>query len=513
MTESHPAGELTLNYDLKPDWPPLAWVARCEQGNESVDVLHGPQLETRAGWFCEAIWDGAFDEGAFHQTGIVFGSGGRCEKGNTTFVSSCAPVDRLQVVAIDGTTYVSNSLVALHAICGLRPSLRHETYDDDFRQVVDGKTTHTIPTDGPPIKLVYVHNLCWDGREIHTVQKPPAGWSFKTFEEYRTFLANAVQQLTENLAAPDRTLPLSMMGTLSSGYDTTAVSALLAAQGLPEAITITSARGGASDTGHVAAKRLGIKLHAKSRGAWRQYAYPEIPFLAGDAKGEDIFLYSARDQLHGHVLFTGHPGGSIWGKSKDADRALYARGDRSGVSLTEFRLWSGFIHAPIPFLGFARKNEIFRISNSTAMQPWDVRSSYSRPIPRRIGEEAGVPRESFGQSKKAASVLFNEPDLSPWTLLTVMSYIDFGRWCWTKAGDRQFSLTRSNLVALWLRQVIFGTMARAGTSFLQALGEAQGWSVRIVDRLYRMAGDKEARKLLYPWAMSRAIARYDQTGR
>src|SRR5258708_10810292 len=40
------------------------------------------------------------------------------------------------------------------------------------------------------------------------------------------------------------------------------------------------------------------------------------------------------------------------------------------------------------------------------MAPWDVGGSYTRPICRRILEEAGVPRELFGMDKKAASVLF-----------------------------------------------------------------------------------------------------------
>jgi hypothetical protein len=40
------------------------------------------------------------------------------------------------------------------------------------------------------------------------------------------------------------------------------------------------------------------------------------------------------------------------------------------------------------------------------MAPWDV-PGYSKPIPRRIAEEAGIPRNVFGMSKQAASVLFD----------------------------------------------------------------------------------------------------------
>jgi len=45
------------------------------------------------------------------------------------------------------------------------------------------------------------------------------------------------------------------------------------------------------------------------------------------------------------------------------------------------------------------------------MMPYTLNNDYDRPIPRRIAEESGVPRELFGQEKKAASILlFLNPD-------------------------------------------------------------------------------------------------------
>ena len=35
------------------------------------------------------------------------------------------------------------------------------------------------------------------------------------------------------------------------------------------------------------------------------------------------------------------------------------------------------------------------------MRPWSIGGAYDRPIPRRIAEEAGVPRDLFGQNKMA----------------------------------------------------------------------------------------------------------------
>ena len=40
---------------------------------------------------------------------------------------------------------------------------------------------------------------------------------------------------------------------------------------------------------------------------------------------------------------------------------------------------------------------------SDAMRPWSIPGDYDRPIPRRILEEAGLPRTSFGIKKYASS--------------------------------------------------------------------------------------------------------------
>ena len=45
------------------------------------------------------------------------------------------------------------------------------------------------------------------------------------------------------------------------------------------------------------------------------------------------------------------------------------------------------------------------------MQPWSIGGTYDRPIARRIGEEAGVPREAFGQTKLATVVEVMPPYL------------------------------------------------------------------------------------------------------
>jgi hypothetical protein len=45
------------------------------------------------------------------------------------------------------------------------------------------------------------------------------------------------------------------------------------------------------------------------------------------------------------------------------------------------------------------------------MAPWRLSNRYDRPIPRRLAEEAGVPRELFGQVKVGSTVEFVPPQI------------------------------------------------------------------------------------------------------
>src|SRR5204863_9874 len=140
--------------------------------------------------------------------------------------------------------------------------------------------------------------------------------------------------------------------------------------------------------------------------------------LAWDGRGEDVYFRGAEAHLARRVLVTGYHGDQMWSKRPRAPSADIVRGDQSGLSLSEYRLWAGFIHLPVPFLGVRQIGDVSALSRSAAMAAWDVPGAYSRPICRRIVETAGVPRDAFGVRKQTASVLFFERDdtLSPGSL-------------------------------------------------------------------------------------------------
>ncbi len=124
-----------------------------------------------------------------------------------------------------------------------------------------------------------------------------------------------------------------------------------------------------------------------------------------NAYGEEVHYAPLAKLLAGRVLFTGYHGDKAWAKDAPDLSPNVVRGDPTGLSLSEFRLRAGFMHCPVPFLGVRAIADLHRISLSAEMSPWDVPGDYSRPICRRIVEEAGVPRHLFGMEKQAASVV------------------------------------------------------------------------------------------------------------
>jgi hypothetical protein len=76
------------------------------------------------------------------------------------------------------------------------------------------------------------------------------------------------------------------------------------------------------------------------------------------------------------------------------------------------------------------------------MRGWDVGGDYSRPIPRRIVESAGVPREAFGVSKRVTAVAFNE-FLAPPALARYRAWLAENRSQWLRRGRLPPPLGRS----------------------------------------------------------------------
>jgi len=490
---------LRLRFQLSDRWPALAWLAHGRRGEHDVDLIHGPRVEVGSDWFCEAVWDGEFGEGELDRTDIVFGSGARVRGDHVTFVSSATTVDRLQTLESGDDIWISNSLPCLLAATGAELDRTYPHYFRDFSSIRLGLARYEsqLRTSRGPVRLVYFNNLTWDGSQLRVVPKPGPARDFSSFERYRGFLATSLQRLARNAGDTARRHPYHLLGTISSGYDSPTVTALAREAGLRDVISFESGANGASDSGHEIANRLGLRVTVVPRDAWRGTALAEVPFLAADAKGEDVYFTSAGSTLSGAVLLTGYHGDKAWGTTTTSLGPDLVRGDQSGLSLTEYRLRVGFLHCPVPFMGIRQIADIHRLSRSAELSRWDVGGDYTRPICRRIVEEAGVPRQLFGIEKKASSVLFFRGS----SFLTPEALSEYLPWLEAHAlgGSSGPGWGRVALDAL-------GGVARGVERLASAVG------LRAAARVARLVAnqlDREPRfRWLFPWATELARAPY-----
>jgi hypothetical protein len=308
--------------------------------------------------------------------------------------------------------------------------------------------------------------------------------------------------------------------------------------GCREALCVEEARDGSSDSGVPVANVLGVTPILVDRAGWRSRPGAEIPFIAGDGQGEDCWYSGAESHLAGRVLLTGVPG-DHWRKHAPDTSPYLVRMDATGLSLTEYRLSAGFVHCPVPYFGLRQAADISAISHSTALAPWD-RAAWSKPICRRIAEEAGIPGELFGQAKKATAVLLRVGEgagpadwdggngagfkrmfaTHPRDGLTAGAYERYAAWlarnrrAWLRAGRLPPSAAADRLVARAARaeervvDAAIGLMSR--TPVLWRHNNSR--RLYLARRLSDWWTPRFLRRYLFAWSVSECVAKYPVDG-
>ena len=213
--------------------------------------------------------------------------------------------------------------------------------------------------------------------------------------------------------------------------------------GLKRAFTLTEGRHGIDDSGARIGRALGLEVITFGRNEWLGEKNDDIPVAASGA-GADVPMITATDISKNTVLLTGFHGDKAWNRQVKDTSENIVRGDNTGQGLTEWRLWTGTLHAPVPFLGIRSMPRINAISNDKSMLPWHIKGSYySRPICRRLLEELGIPRDWFGMKKAAIATGVFERSITPSTRRQM------NRWMW---DNRDYWLKRKKLPpALYVR--------------------------------------------------------------
>jgi len=489
--------------------PTLAWMV--ELTPERIVFEYGMGVEADEQHLVEGAWSGEFPHGDFPEALTFAGTGVKVVGSDLVFATPTTTLHPLCFHRTRERLLGSNSLPFLLARAGEDIDPRYPHYQFDLMSVMYGlrRYRRQIPTrSGTPILVAHHCNVRVD-RDARLIWAPKAApAAFADYAAYAGFLTSEVAAVTTNAQHGDRRIRYQPLTTVSSGYDSPACAVLARAAGCRHAATFVRARsdyGSQDDSGSAIADTLGLTVTEHDAPDYR--AMPPgllAEFLATGMGSDDAIFAALEPQLRGRLLYTGFHGDKVWARINDTVGPDIVRGDASGASMAEFRLRVGFVNLSIPFIGCVQHPAIHAISNSDELRPWSLDHEYDRPIPRRLVEEAGVPRELFGQRKKAAALPLvyvhqDDPDLaavlSPQALA---EFTDFVHDTPLFAGWRD----RAEHLAMRSLQKLNPRLAQ-----LPAIWRLAHWLVE------HNAFDKHFKKrtphvYLFAWAMSQMRARY-----
>jgi hypothetical protein len=391
-----------------PTLPFLAWCAEMKENSAEVTVHHGPWVETGANFYVEGAWSGAFERRSFPTALTFTGTGGIVQDSTVIFSSPSNTLQPIYLVRRNRSLVCSNSLAFLLVISKDEVDPDYRFYEADMMSIMFGlaKYKKKIPTRKKNFVHMYYHCNLFVSPDLQVRQQPRNSLAtFVGYEDYYEFLQNEVSRVTTNASDAHRNVAYKPLTTISSGYDSPASSVLARMAGCKEALTYTLARANfeqRDDSGAQIAQILGLDVcELDPEDYLRQDRYLEAEFIARGTGADEVYIGSAENLLQRTILCTGN-GAKLWERINLEVGPHMVRRDASGSSLDEFRFRVGFLHFPIPYIGFTGHPSIHRILNSQDMAPWSLQGTmYDKPIPRRIAEEAGVPRTLFGQCKKA----------------------------------------------------------------------------------------------------------------
>lgn len=469
----------------------MAWVALVRP--PAAELFFGDSVATSDGGIFEGTWVGEpGDLGPLRST-TPFGSG-VLRDGERLFL--VPPGHMLEGIYLqrlaDGGVLASNSLTGLLTAAGLEldPAL---AYPPMFNESVDGVMHSVIPTLGPPVETLFHDNLSIDLDGRLAIVPKQREELFSSFADYRARLSAALASALRNAPGYEPVV------TISSGYDGAALAVLAAELGCRRAVTIAEGKpvagvAGLSDSGAEVGARLGMEVGVFPRLAYQQRAdLPEAEFLASGFAGEEVVFSEMERELAGKMLVSGFYGDGMWWLNRPP-RPLLWRSDQSGSSLGEWRLRVGFHHVPLACFGGHDYRVTQRISRSPEMRPWTLGRRYDKPIARRILEEAGVPRGTFGEVKRAASGSLHVDGpaaLSPGTRASLAAFA-------AQEGRRVTFQRRRR--ALWERATLKLTR-KLGLERVAARVERRKFELAVMEPVFG--------SLLLRWAVSIIRPRYE----
>lgn len=450
--------------------PPLAWCLVFDR-NGNVILHHGSFVESFEGGFFEGGWDGKVCSLGFDQSHFFLGSGGKLVDDEIIISTPGHVLERLYSTRVEGKLYFSNSFPFILSRSGQALKNNYYCYESDFASILKGvgEYKRKIPTEHGEVGVYYIKNLKVD-RALNVVEvekpRPPI---FSSYEDYIRSLDCYLEKLRDNLQDPSRKNNFDFCTTISNGYDAAASAAKAAEFGCDISCSFNSPEKYKNDDGRDISKALGFKrveFRDASTYIKRDDAI-EAEFLSSGELGTGIVFSAFEDLWPKKAVFMGERGDKIWDKNwPDVNDEMRVNDEVfAGTSMIENRLRVGYMLVPLPLYGALSWSSIACISNSEDMKPFSIGGGYDRPIPRRVLEEKGVLRSSFGIKKRGAG--FNYRYDSASRLKKRMSQASLSRFnnfvIEHGRGKRNLQKGRLFLEFVWANKFLYGN------KFLQAL--------------------------------------------
>ncbi|RRJ84614.1 hypothetical protein [Aestuariirhabdus litorea] len=421
---------MELNRVLDERMPPLGWLLATDF--KQLTVVHGTAVEWIKDRLVEGVWSEPFERSHPELSMNLFGSCVHFEATELLISASVAPSEPLFFYHQDGCCLASNSQVLLLAAMGDRLKAGYGGYE-----ALNWLRTRGLESVITPIPLQsgvihrFIHHSLRLSAQGYEIVKRPTPPPFNNYGSYQHYLQRSLNGCLENGCSSHRQHPLELLTTQSQGYDSTAINALVDRKFRIKAYTCRDSKpigevyrpgsksAGPSDDGSAIAAQLGIECEGIERDEFTQHLRLEPYLNAAVHNNEDRNLLPIFARVRSHSLLLTGMMGELWYThqgllashfAEDADNQL-KRGDLGGFGVNELRLWCTVTHLPVPHIGAVQRESIHRIAETEEMAPWRLNTDYDRPIARRIAEEAGVGRESFGQKKMGAVVIMPTPEL------------------------------------------------------------------------------------------------------
>ncbi|MEP0323644.1 hypothetical protein [Bauldia litoralis] len=416
---------MQINPRFLDDFPRQAWLIRGR--GRTLDVALGRNVALFEHGFFEGGWARTPGPEALRPEGIHLGSGAVWGDGRLTLIAPSHSLESVWTAETDGAVWAANSLALL--VAATRPAdfaiWRRRTVLRTIHRGLSAYRREVFAT--PEVRICRFANafvtLAPDAAPADRAQCQEA--TFDSFETYVAFLRDTTAEAMASYGKPASVY-------LSRGYDSPATAVLARQIGPATAICLDQTAKGNDDDGTAIAERLGMPVVSATRrkratrtvraGPWDLALETIAPddhattfeFFNGTDISEESMLVPD-EVVADRAILTGWFGDAIWGfehpPSPDLQRSTNLA---AGTGLADFRLRTGFMHVPIPALGFNRAAAIRAIGLSDAMKPWRLGTDYDRPIPRRLVEEAGIPRSWFGMAKQfTATKAANLHEIAP----------------------------------------------------------------------------------------------------